>query len=81
LVNHGSLRSKWAYELLLAGKRVVQEIPKVEWPYLICTGTQDFIVDAEGSKLFHEKSSSKDKKIIIYEGLYHEILNEPEREV
>jgi alpha-beta hydrolase superfamily lysophospholipase len=27
-----------------------------------------------------EKISSADKKVIPYEGLYHEIFNEPERE-
>jgi len=30
---------------------------------------------------YYEKAGSKDKTLKIYDGLYHEIHNEPEREV
>jgi acylglycerol lipase len=29
--------------------------------------------------MLHDKAGSKDKTIKIYEGLYHEVFNEPER--
>jgi len=32
-----------------------------------------------GSKTLHQSVGSDDKKIIVYDGLYHEIFNEPER--
>jgi len=37
-------------------------------------------VNEQGSHIFYEKASSKDKNILVYEGLYHEILNEPEKQ-
>ena len=30
--------------------------------------------------MLHQKISSRDKKLTIYEGLYHEIYNEPEQD-
>ena len=37
-------------------------------------------MDPAGSRLLYEKAGSTDKTLKIYEGLYHEILNEPEKE-
>ena len=37
------------------------------------------IVDPGGAQTLYDKASSKDKTIRIYEGLYHEVFNEPER--
>jgi alpha-beta hydrolase superfamily lysophospholipase len=48
-------------------------------PFLILHGGSDSLTDVEGSKALHETVSSTDKKIIVYDGLYHEIFNEPER--
>ena len=31
-----------------------------------------------GSRVLHEGISSEDKSLNIYEGLYHELFNEPE---
>ena len=42
-------------------------------------GTADELVLPDGSVMVHERAGSEDKRIIAYEGLYHEILNEPER--
>lgn len=47
-----------------------------EYPCLILHGSEDKIVSKEASINLHSKIKSKDKKIIIYEGLYHEIMNE-----
>jgi alpha-beta hydrolase superfamily lysophospholipase len=44
-------------------------------------GSQDRIADVEGSRMLHDRAGSSDKTIRVYEGLYHEIMNEPEREV
>ena len=35
---------------------------------------------ASGSRFLHAAISSDDKTLKIYPGLYHEILNEPERD-
>ena len=59
--------------------RVVANAESIRLPMLIMHGSVDSLTAVEGSKLLHETISSEDKRIVIYEGLYHEILNEPER--
>jgi alpha-beta hydrolase superfamily lysophospholipase len=43
-------------------------------------GTADRLVPPDSSNLVYDLASSHDKTIKHYDGLYHEILNEPERE-
>jgi alpha-beta hydrolase superfamily lysophospholipase len=57
-----------------------EKLAAIELPMLILHGSADGLALPEGSKMLHEKISSSDKKRIIYEGLYHEIFNEPEQE-
>lgn len=51
-----------------------------KYPCLILHGGGDQIVTPDSSKYFFEHISSTDKQLKIYEGLYHEILNEPEKD-
>lgn len=81
MVNHLGVRFRWTGELFDATWRLRQEIPKIQFPFLVATGTKDLIVDWTGSQYLYENASSPDKDLKTYEGLYHEILNEPEREV
>jgi alpha-beta hydrolase superfamily lysophospholipase len=50
------------------------------YPCLILHGGGDQIVFPEASRYLYDHVTSADKQLRIYEGLYHEILNEPERE-
>lgn len=49
-------------------------------PCLILHGEEDKIVPLDISKNLYQKIASKDKKMISYKGLYHEILKEPEKD-
>lgn len=49
-------------------------------PLLILHGTADRLVPPDGSQWLYEQAGSMDKQIQLYEGLYHELLNEPEKE-
>lgn len=49
-------------------------------PVRIMFGTDDKMADPAGSRNLYETISSKDKTLVPYEGLYHEILNEPEKQ-
>jgi acylglycerol lipase len=51
------------------------------YPCLILHGSDDQLVPSEVSRNLFENISSTDKQIKIYQGLYHEILNEPEKEI
>jgi alpha-beta hydrolase superfamily lysophospholipase len=49
-------------------------------PMLILQGDDDHLVDPAGAQMLHDIIRSKDKKLIVYPGLSHEVFNEPERE-
>jgi acylglycerol lipase len=43
-------------------------------------GTADGLCDPAGSVMLDERIGAADKTVHAYDGLYHEIFNEPERE-
>jgi len=79
LVYRGKATAGLVTALFSAMKRVVENATSIRLPMLIMHGSVDSLTAVEGSKLLHDTISSEDKKIVIYDGLYHEILNEPER--
>jgi len=79
LVYRGKATAGLVTALFSAMKRVVENATSIRLPMLIMHGSVDSLTAVEGSELLHDSISSGDKKIVIYDGLYHEILNEPER--
>jgi len=79
LVYRGKATAGLVTALFSAMNRVVANAESIRLPILIMHGSVDSLTAVEGSKLLHDTISSEDKKIVIYDGLYHEILNEPER--
>jgi len=57
-----------------------QNLEKITLPLFILQGGADRLVNPAGSKLLYEQAASKDKTLKVYEGLFHEILNEPEKD-
>jgi alpha-beta hydrolase superfamily lysophospholipase len=43
-------------------------------------GSDDRICGPEGSRELYRKAGSADKTLHLYDGLFHEVLDEPERE-
>jgi alpha-beta hydrolase superfamily lysophospholipase len=43
-------------------------------------GQADPIISPGGTRDFYERASSADKTLTLYEGMYHEITNETERQ-
>jgi acylglycerol lipase len=78
LVHKGKTTVRLAAEMLKAMQRVSSEAAKITLPMLILQGGADWIVDPAGAKMLHDSVSSADKEIKIYDGLYHEVFNEPE---
>ena len=77
-VFHGKTPARLAAEMLRALNRVSAETKKITLPFLAMQGGSDHLVDPDGAQILYEKAGSKDKTLKIYEGLYHEIFNEPE---
>lgn len=72
---------KMSAEMFLKGPEWLKNnINSYSYPCLILHGGGDLIVTPESSKWFFKSIASIDKKLKIYDELYHEILNEKERD-
>ena len=61
-----------------ATQMITVESKKVEYPYLIFGGASDELCNASKWKVFDEGTRSEDKEFTVFEGLFHECLNETE---
>lgn len=80
LVFHGKTPARLGAELLSAMQRITAGAGRLTLPLLVLQGAADTLVDPAGAQMLYEKAGSSDKTIRIYDGLYHEVFNEPERE-
>lgn len=79
LIYRGKIRARKGYEIMKCMNYVANRFEHIDVPILIMHGSDDKITDPKGSQLLYDGVSSTDKSIQYYEGLYHEIFNEPER--
>jgi acylglycerol lipase len=79
LVFHSKTTARMGVELLKAMVRVTAEADRISLPFIVVQGSEDKIVDPGGGQMLYDKASSEDKTIKIYDGLFHEVFNEPER--
>jgi alpha-beta hydrolase superfamily lysophospholipase len=77
---HGKLPARTVHELAQEIARFPESIPSITLPLLVQVGTGDELVPPQSSELVYGWASSEDKTIEHYDGLFHEILNEPERD-
>jgi acylglycerol lipase len=80
LVHHGKLPARTVVELADAIEAFPGAVGSITVPTLIMYGTDDGLCPPQGSVMLSERIGSPDKTLTAYQGLYHEILNEPERE-
>jgi len=80
LVFNGKTPVRLMAEMLKAMIRVNQEMEKISLPLLLFHGGEDRLAPPIGSKNLFQRAGSVDKTLKVYEGLYHEVFNEPERE-
>ena len=80
LVFTGKVTARLAEQLFSTMTWIEDRLGAIELPMLILHGSADGLTSPEGSKMLHQKISSRHKKLTIYEGLYHEIYNEPEQD-
>jgi acylglycerol lipase len=81
LIKGESQPAQTAKTLLNAAERLKQEFPLITLPVLILHGTSDRATKPSGSKRFYEQAGSKDKTLRLYEGHYHDLLNDLDKEV
>lgn len=76
----GGIPARLGAEFNQAIIRIQGLMEKLSLPLLILQGTADRLSDPEGSKQLYSRASAKDKTLKLYDDLYHEVLNEPEKE-
>jgi alpha-beta hydrolase superfamily lysophospholipase len=67
-------------EMVRADARLEKEFVNITLPVLILHGTADKATKYPGSRQFYDTVGSKDKAIELYEGAYHDLLNDTIRE-
>ncbi len=81
LVTKAKVRARMGAQVLWAMEETEQALPALTVPILIMHGGDDAVTPPDGSRMIAEKVGSTDKTLKIYDGLWHEIYNEPERDV
>lgn len=63
-----------------AGERFEREFGRITLPVLILHGTEDHATRPDGSEQFFNEAGSTDKTLKLYDGYYHDLLNDLGRE-
>ena len=81
MVHHGKMPAGIAKAVLEVGDTMPQHASAPTAPLLIVHGEQDKLVPVQGSQHLVECVGSSMCTLKVYPELYHEVLNEPERDV
>jgi alpha-beta hydrolase superfamily lysophospholipase len=76
LVSKEGYEAKTVAELVRADERLKKEFSRITLPVLILHGTADRATKPHGSQVFHDRASSKDKTLRLYDGYFHDLLND-----
>lgn len=80
LVYHGKIPAGLGGAMLTQMAVFQRRLPELTMPVLVLHGSEDGLVDVESSRLIAERAGSKDLTLHVYEGLHHEVYNEPEQD-
>jgi alpha-beta hydrolase superfamily lysophospholipase len=70
-----------AAEMVRADEWLKGEFGRITLPLLILHGTADKATKFSGSRLFYEQAGSPDKTLKLYEGHFHDLLNDIDKEL
>jgi len=68
-------------ELARADERLRREFPLITLPVLILHGTADRVTKPSGSQRFYDNAGSRDKTLKLYDGHFHDLLNDVDKEI
>lgn len=80
LVANSRVRVRMTYQMASSARELRGKVQDITLPLLVLHGTADPICPVSGGKLLYQTVQSPDKTLKLYEGLYHEVHNEPEQE-
>jgi len=79
LNHHGPVPAGVAKDMVIHVSTLARDVKRVTLPTLLMWGTADRLCPPSGSELVAANIGSEDLTVKPYEGLFHEILNEPEQ--
>jgi len=80
LIAKESQPAETAAEMLKAAERLKTNMPAFTVPVLIIHGTADKATRPAGSQYFHDHAGSADKTLRLYDGHFHDLLNDVDKE-
>ena len=80
LVHHGLVPAGIARVLVLNEESVARRLPDLALPLLVLHGSADTLADPAGTELVADRAGSDDLTKKVYDGLFHEVFNEPEND-
>ncbi|MBU9165420.1 alpha/beta hydrolase [Burkholderia multivorans] len=80
LVHHGPVPARTGAEILDAMARIERGRDTLRVPVLLYHGTADKLTEPDGSRTFGARVGSADRTLTLYEGGFHETMNDIERE-
>jgi acylglycerol lipase len=81
LIKGESQPAQTAAVMINADNRLREEFPLIKIPLLILHGTEDNATKPSGSQHFYEQAGSTDKTLKLYEGHFHDLLNDTDKEL
>jgi len=79
LVHHKEIPARTLVELLRAMQGFPASAHELRLPTLILHGTADTLVPLAATRPVYQAFGTGDRSVMLYDGLYHEVFNEPER--
>ena len=76
LIKDESQPADTAAALVKGGEALRENMPNITIPVFIIHGTDDKATRYQGSQYFYDHAGSKDKTLKLYEGGYHDLLND-----
>ncbi|HTT13173.1 MAG TPA: lysophospholipase [Burkholderiaceae bacterium] len=76
LIANESQPTQTVAEMVRADERLKKDFPLIKLPVLILHGTADKATKPSGSQRFYDKAGSSDKTLRLYEGHFHDLLND-----
>lgn len=80
LIEHEVQPVQTVAALARATERLAREFDHINLPVLILHGTADKVTEPEGSRQFFDSAGSTDKTLKLYDGHFHDLLNDLGRE-
>lgn len=81
LIAHEVQPTQTVAEMVRADERLKKEFPLIRLPLLILHGTADRATRPSGSQVFHDRAGSTDKTLKLYEGHFHDLLRDLDKEL